>query len=132
MTATRIRHAVKIVSKDEIPENMNTVLSVPLYTVKAELLKCTDYDTARAVFRNNKPSNIKSDNNGLFVKSVNVGVSYEPIGCDIDIVTFDGDKIFLTEHAQFIGMTDKCFYAKDTDGNTRQIKRDNSFIILSD
>ena len=132
MTATRIRQAVKVVSENDIPANVNTVLSVPLYTVKTELLKCVDYDAARAVFRNNKPSNIKSDNNGLFVKSVNVGVSYEPIVCDIDIVTFDGDKIFLTEHAEFIGMTDKVFYAKDTDGNIRQIKRDNSFIILSD
>ena len=132
MTATRIRQAVKVVSDNDIPANMNTVLSVPLYTVKAELLKCTDYDTARAVFRNNKPANIKADNNGLFVKSVNVGISYEPITCNIDIVTFDGDKIFLTEKAEFIGMTDKVFYAKDTDGNIRQIKRDNSFIILSD
>lgn len=132
MTAptTRIRHAVKIISEADKPANL-TELKAPLYTVKAELYKCTDYDEARAVFRNNKPANIKSNETGLFVRSVNTGIVYEPITADkVDIVTFDSDKIYVTENAKIIGCNDKAIYAYDTDGCLRQIKKENSFIIL--
>ena len=105
---------------------IDTLFKCPLYTVKNALMSCDSYDKARAVFRENKPVNIKGSD-GLFTTEVITGVQYTPIESDFSIATFDGDRIVLTENPEFMGMTDKVIFVRDKDGKIRQLKKDVSF-----
>lgn len=124
---------VSIVDETEYNDTVNNgkvnpKLTVPLYTVKNALMSCKTYDEARAVFRENKPVNIKGTD-GLFTTEVITGIQYKPIESAFNIATFDGDRIVITETPEFMGMTDKVIFVRDKDGKIRCLKKDISFFF---
>ena len=127
----RIRKAVQYVDTDELPAFRTQVNTNPLYDVKAKLMSCDSYDDARAVIRQATPVNVVKATTGLFVTEISDSVTYEPIELKTaDYFTFDGDKIVVTESAEFIGMTDKAIYVTDKNNRIRQLKRDITFIVI--